>query len=379
MAFNYFNNSSVVCKGASNSSRRIDDLDAARQFGSTLFSFSSFTFTSANKTGRTPPTKGELLQHYDNSTYNWLNDTTFFNTDEDNGAHGVQMFTVPVTTSYTITMRGGSGGFPYDASTRVGRAATVQATFDFTKGDVLRIVVGQVARPTTAAGTNSYNSGGGGGSYVFYTLSDNEPLIVAGGGGGGSFSGTSSLRPDAAGDLTGNPGYYVTNEGTLRAGGALVPNQSLGYGGYNNNSVGHKAGGGAGWKGNGLGGNSLCSVNSPYHVQGGWYKGKTLSTASNTSNGSPFMGGSGGAQGAGNAAYEGGFGGGGGGTGRCGSCQAGGGGGYTGGGISTSTDTSPTKESLAGGGNYVNSSGSSTSFVGYGNAGDQGYVTIASA
>jgi len=375
MAFNYFNNSSAVGKGfGASTSRRIDDLDAARHFSLTFFIFTSFTFTSAGRAGRTGPTLGELLFSYPNqlSFYDWLNDTAFFNVDSN--AQGVQMFTIPQTGSYRITSRGGSGGFPSEGNSRVGRAAVVQATFDFTKGDVMRIVVGQNGLPSSSSGSTSYNSGGGGGSYLFYALTDTEPLLVAGGGGGGSYSGNSSLRPDAANDFTGNPGFYVTNEGQTRGGGALVSNQTLGFGGYNNNSVNHKAGSGAGWKGTGHGGHTLCSPQAPYHVQGGWHKGKTLSTASNTSNGGPFMGGWGGASSPGNGSYQGGFGGGGGGTGRCGSCQAGGGGGYSGGGISTSSDTSPTKESLAGGGNYVHSSASSSTVAGYGNPGNTGYV-----
>lgn len=350
--------------------------------GGDLFDFTSFTFQTANLTGRTGPTKTQLLSHYNTSSFAWLNNSSYF--DVDSNAQGVQMFTVPSDGNYRIICAGASGGYSYDASrtNRVGRGAEVYGEFSLTQGTILRIVVGQKGRPVSTSNPDgpltgqAYNSGGGGGSFVFYTLSDTEPLVAAGGGGGGAYSGQSGYRPDAATDLTGNPGTGVNNEGNNTFSG-LLSGQNLGYGGINIVSgLNHRGGGGAGWKGNGSGGHSLCSVQSPYHVQGGWSKSKSLDTSSSTSNGGPFMGGWGGNNQAGNGSQQGGFGGGGGGTGRCGSCQAGGGGGYTGGGINTSTDNSPTKEALAGGGNYVISSASNRTYSGLRNAGESGFVTI---
>lgn len=383
MTFNYQRYGSYTgsTRARSNKTGRFD-VSASRLIGDSLFEFTSFTFQTSGLTGRLGPTSAQLLSYYDTTTYPWLNNTAFF--DVDSSAQGVQMFTIPVSGTYRIWAVGASGGYSYDTTRtdRVGRGASVAADFDFTKGDVLRIVVGQKGRPVSTSNPDgpltgqAYNSGGGGGSFVFYTLSDTEPLLVAGGGGGGSYSGTSGYSPDAATTTTGEPGVGIDNNGTGLFSG-LVTGQSLGYGGVNNGANAHLAGCGAGWKGNGGGGHSICTVQSPYMVQGGWSKSKTLNTTNTTSNGGPFVGGWGGNNQAGNGSQQGGFGGGGGGTGRCGSCQAGGGGGYSGGGFETgSTNSSPTMEALAGGGNYVNAVGSLVSSVTLSNAGVEGSVQI---
>ena len=377
----YIKNGGLIGSGTITEKRGVYDSIASQLTGDSLFTFTSFTFGTGGLTGRTGPTLSDLLSDYDTATYSWLTNTGYF--DVDSSARGVQMWTVPASGTYRITVAGASGGYSYDTgrTNRVGRGAIVRADFDLSGGDVLRIVVGQKGRPVSTSnpdgpGTGyAYNSGGGGGSFVFYTLSDAEPLIVAGGGGGGSYSGNSGYAPDAASNITGNPGQGVNNEGYNLYSG-LLSGQTIGYGGINTTGTTYPAGGGAGWKGNGLGGHTNCSYQSPYYVQGGWSKSKTLDTSSSTSNGGPFMGGWGGNNQAGNGSQQGGFGGGGGGTGRCGSCQSGGGGGYTGGGIQSSTDTTPTKEALAGGGNYVNSSGSNGTFVSLSTAGADGYVTI---
>lgn len=379
---NYYHHTSNVIGAAESVTTGLNDINWTESDGQNLYAFTSFQFGTANLTGREGPTRTQLLAFYDTTTYSWLNDTAFF--DVDSTAQGVQMFTVPSSGTYRITARGASGGYSYDTATqtRVGKGATVRAEFSLAGGDILRIVVGQKGRPVSTANPDgpltgqSYNSGGGGGSFVFYTLADSEPLLVAGGGGGGSYSGTSTLAPDASFALSGAPGTGVDNDGAGTFSG-LVSGQSLGFGGVNNGANAHRAGCGAGWKGNGFGGHTICSVQSPFHVQGGWSKSKSYDNSSSTTNGGPFVGGWGGNNQAGNGSQQGGFGGGGGGTGRCGSCQAGGGGGYSGGGFETgSTNSSPTKEALAGGGNYVNSAGANGTFVSFGSAGADGYVLV---
>lgn len=377
----YSKNGGLIGTGPITEKQGVYDQIASQLIGDELYSFTSFTFGTSGLTGRTGPTLSQLTTAYDTSTYPWLLNTSYFNVDSN--AQGVQMWTVPASGTYRIFCAGASGGYSYDTSRvdRVGRGAVVRGDFTLTQGDILRIVVGQKGRPVSTSNPDgpltgsAYNSGGGGGSFVFYTLSDTEPLVAAGGGGGGSYSGTSGYAPHAAQDITGNPGTGVNNDGAGTYSG-LLSNQSLGYGGANGSSVGHKAGGGAGWKGNGSGGNTLCSAQANLYVQPGWSKGKTLDTSNSSSNGGPFMGGWGGNNQAGNGSQQGGFGGGGGGTGRCGSCQAGGGGGYTGGGLASSTNSSPTKEALAGGGNYVNSVASNRTYVSLVAAGQHGYVTI---
>ena len=377
----YTKNGGLIGVGNIYTATGVHDLIASSHQLVSLYAFSSFTFDTSGLTGRTGPTLTELLNEYDTATYPWLNDTNYFNVDSN--AQGVQMWTVPTNGTYRITCAGASGGYSYDTTRvdRVGQGAIVRGDLVLAKGTVLRIVVGQKGRPVSTSNPDgpltgqAYNSGGGGGSFVFYTLTDTEPLIVAGGGGGGSYSGTAGYAPHAATDITGNPGTGVTDDGATEFSG-LLSGQSLGDGGPNGTSNGHKAGGGAGWKANGGGGHTICTAQADFHVQGGWFKGKTLDTTSTTSNGGPFMGGWGGNDQAGNGSQQGGFGGGGGGTGRCGSCQSGGGGGYTGGGLGSSTNSSPTKEALAGGGNYVNVAASNRTYVGQHTAGSDGYVTI---
>lgn len=377
----YSRNGGLIGTGSITSKQGVYDQIASQIIGDALYDFTSFTFGTSGLTGRTGPTLTQLLNSYNTSTYSWLSDTDYFNVDSN--AQGVQMWTVPASGTYRITCAGASGGYSYDTTRvdRVGKGAIVRGDFDLIAGTILRIVVGQKGRPVSTSNPdgpltgNAYNSGGGGGSFVFYTLSDAEPLVVAGGGGGGSYDGTSGYAPHAATDITGNPGTGVNNNGDGTYSG-LLSNQTLGYGGANGSGTTYKAGGGAGWKGNGSGGHSLCTTQASYHVQAGWFKGKTLDTSSSTTNGGPFMGGWGGNNQAGNGSQQGGFGGGGGGTGRCGSCQAGGGGGYTGGGMQTSNTNSPTKEALAGGGNYINSVASNRTYVNLNSAGSSGYVTI---
>ena len=377
----YTTNGGLIGTGAIDSKQGVYDQIASQILKDVLYEFTSFTFGTSGLTGRTGPTLTQLTTAYDTSTYAWLSDTDYFNVDSN--AQGVQMWTVPATGTYRITCAGASGGYSYDTTrtNRVGQGAIVRGDFTFNQGDILRIIVGQKGRPVSTSNPDgpltgyAYNSGGGGGSFVCYTLSDTEPLVVAGGGGGGSYSGTSGYAPHAATNITGYPGTGVNNNGANLYSG-LQSGQTLGYGGVNGSAVGHKGGGGAGWKGNGSGGHTLCTAQANYHVQPGWSKGKSLDTSSSTTNGGPFMGGWGGNNQAGNGSQQGGFGGGGGGTGRCGSCQAGGGGGYTGGGLGTSNNSSPTMESLAGGGNYVNSVASNGTYVSLNGAGSDGYVTI---
>ena len=92
--------------------------------------------------------------------------------------NGIQFWTVPYTGTYEITAVGAAGGYDTTGSTARGRGALMKEEFDFKKGDVLKILVGQ----TAPVNNRATSSGGGGGSFV--ATSSNKPLIVAGGGGG---------------------------------------------------------------------------------------------------------------------------------------------------------------------------------------------------
>ncbi|GAB5389820.1 MAG: hypothetical protein Alpg2KO_27880 [Alphaproteobacteria bacterium] len=129
------------------------------------FNFSSHEFRSCGATGRTGPSLSDCQGFYSTS---WHGDTNNFNV-----TGGIQYFTVPHDGTYRILATGAQGG-----SSCGGRGVQVQADFILTRGDVLKILVGQPGRSH-----NNNSSGGGGGSFV--ATSTDVPLIVAGGGAGG--------------------------------------------------------------------------------------------------------------------------------------------------------------------------------------------------
>lgn len=108
--------------------------------------------------------------------------------------NGIQEWTVPVTASYRIEANGAKGG-DSGYSPVGGNGARILGTFNLTKGDKIKILVGQI-------GANAaHDASGGGGSFV--TTESNSPLIVAGGGGGGSASGYNGTYGSKHGQTTG--------------------------------------------------------------------------------------------------------------------------------------------------------------------------------
>ncbi|XP_028411498.1 loricrin-like [Dendronephthya gigantea] len=123
-------------------------------------------FTSLGATGRLGPSSlGSYYVGRDNDNMVTLK-------------NGTQFWTVPYTGTYEITAVGAAGGYDKYGSIARGRGAYMRGEFNFEKGDVIKILVGQKAPVNTALSS----SGGGGGSFV--ATSSNIPLIVAGGGGG---------------------------------------------------------------------------------------------------------------------------------------------------------------------------------------------------
>ena len=157
---------------------------------SSLYAFTSFEFTNAGQTGQSGPTLGTCLSTYNTTTYPWLNNTAYFNVVTP----GIQLWTVPKTGNYTIQAKGAPGGA---SSSNV---ASITGTFALTRGDKIRILVGQAGATGTSGcgnsmgggggGTNSYMGGGGGGyngggsgGVASCTCS-----LIGGGGGGGSYN-----------------------------------------------------------------------------------------------------------------------------------------------------------------------------------------------
>lgn len=98
---------------------------------------------------------------------------------------GIQIWQVPLNGSYVIEAWGASGAQGQESAssnkTAGGKGAFMKGTFNLTRGNVLKILVGQAG----SEGATGYPLPGGGGGGTFVTFSSNTALIVAGGGGGG--------------------------------------------------------------------------------------------------------------------------------------------------------------------------------------------------
>jgi alpha-tubulin suppressor-like RCC1 family protein len=272
---------------------------------SALYAFTTHTFTNASVTGRFGPTLFHCRNAY--STVIWTQDTA--NNYLNMTTQGIQLWTVPATGSYTITCAGAKGGST-DRFTG-GQGITMSGTFTLTKGEIIKIAVGQIG------GSYAFTGGGGGGSFV--SKSDNTPLIVAGGGGG-------------AGDSGGN-GY---NASTLTSGTIGHSGYAAGVDGYGSTSTDNGGWGqsGAGFYGDGNGRNTSASWGSG-EVAKAFVNGATGAQENGTSATSSCNGAPGGFGGGGSGACNGG----GGGGGYSGGGAGGGGGGSFNSGASQSNGT----------------------------------------
>ena len=255
-----------------------------------VFSQTVHTFTNAGKTGNKGPNQTEVTSAYTGTN---LEEKVTVNT------RGVQEWTVPQTTTYTIEAFGAEGGndqgnFNYNGDTdhQPGKGAHIKGTFTLQRNDVIRIVVGQKGQTGIV-----YGGGGGGGTYVVRTpYNTNASILVIAGGGGGA-------APNADNDT------YKHGSADSTGGQSFDNNLNVILGGVDGN------GGGASSTGGGSGGG------------GGFFSDGTASYGGSLSSGEAFINGSLGATGS--FALFGGFGGGGGG--HSNHTGGGGGGGYSGG------------------------------------------------
>ena len=237
---------------------------------------------------------------------------------------GIQIWTVPLTAMFSLTVAGASGGETQYFSG--GKGAVVCGMVRLVKGTQLRIMVGQKGKngPTSAAGS----AGGGGGTFV--TDGNNTLLAAAGAGGGGGLQVTSQAGDN--GQSGENGSIYG---GTNGLGGRVQGTQQT------------DAGGGGGFIGNGM-----CCL----------FQQNTCTSRTCSEAGRSFLNGGLG----GTGISDGGFGGGGAGC----TFFPGGGGGYSGGGVrATSFDDG---SQGGGGGSYCTDDLKSTNST---NDGD-GYVLI---
>ena len=138
---------------------------------SSLYHFSSHTFTNCGATGRNGPTLANCISEYYSAS--WASNTDLFNMT----TQGIQEWTVPESGRYKIKAWGA------DADNRTGgRGGIIEATFTLNKGEVIKILCGQRPSPYTNG-----NGSGAGGTFVVRSPYTNigSVLIVAGGGGGG--------------------------------------------------------------------------------------------------------------------------------------------------------------------------------------------------
>jgi hypothetical protein len=301
-----------------------------------LYDFSSFTFTSANISGSTPPTLQQLRAAYTGSVSGsvFAGNPLYFTTGS---FRGYQIWTVPATATYEIEAAGARSGiaiYPTNTPKTFWGGAIIRGRYNLTQGQKIVMVVGQPAL-TPPTQNNSFNGpGGGGGTYIVLSGS-NTPIIIAGGAGaGGAWSGdTATLRSGSNG--------ATTMSGSFSWGGAPGGTGSLGGMSHRNNAGvvsinSYDAGGGGGFLGSGFNGLAVVANTTNANTGGGglaFLSGSTGGVAA-----SSFAG----------QATAGGFGGGGGGTPIAGA----GGGGYSGGAGSYRT-TSTATDGGGGGGSFA--------------------------
>ena len=214
----------------------------------------TLTFTNAGATGHTGPTQNQINTAYSGTT---LESKVTINTQ------GIQEWTVPATTTYTIDAYGGEGG-----GTAPGQGARMKGDFDLTKDDVIKIVVGQKGVAETYLRNGRYAGGGGGGTFVIQSPYNNTAsvLVIAGGGGGGGTDedgSTADAITQTHTSNTGLEGYGGNDAREGNAGAGFLGDGVLGahsghvkaYG-FVNGAVGGQGatGGGRGYGGFGGGG-----------------------------------------------------------------------------------------------------------------------------
>lgn len=187
-----------------------------------LYSFTDATFTPGTQTGRFGPSTATAVSGLTGTGVDsWKNNTSYFDTSS-----GIQLWTVPLTGTYRIEVWGAQGG---GGSYSGGFGARMRGDFTLTRGDVIKILVGQTGGPGSTYG-------GGGGMTAVATIS-NVPLIVAGG--GNTLSAWSSTLSHAVTTTSGLAGSGGAAGGTNGNGGGTGPSGTCD--------------GGAGFFGNGTG------------------------------------------------------------------------------------------------------------------------------
>ena len=326
---NYIGNTSV--------SNRPLNLPLIGSTGS-LFSFTTFTFTSAGLCGRFGPTLASLQANATYAAQPWTSNAAFFSQGR---AQGYQVWQPPKNGIYEIEVAGGRGNWGSTSESH-GRGAIVRGNFTLSTAIKLEMVVGQIAgssvnissNPATGSGTSF--AGGGGGSFVVLQ-GTSTPIIIAGGGAGSYSSYTTQAIVN--GQTRERPRW----DGYALSPSVLGTNPAIGGGGS-----GYHGGGGGGLLTAGLGYTAgtagiTDSAGGQQTTHGASFVGGTVDNAVGTwyaTGGGPSSG----------TSAKGGFGGGGGG--HTGNNTGGGGGGYSGG-HGGQTSLGGSFNSGIGGGSYI--------------------------
>jgi hypothetical protein len=294
---------------------------------SPYYSFTSFNFNPAGATGATGPT---TLAAY-GTTYPGYG-TAYALSIGSGTSTGMQLWIVPESASYTFVVAGAAGGA---GGVAAGKGAIITLTLTLTKGDVIKLLIGQQGTSSTSncpvtkggagGGSFVYNNttstllavaggggGGAGGPIVTAGLADASlttsgkdgdggstsgagglsgsggagasPACTVGGGGGGGFTGngTDGIYNGVAGSPGPNGGKSFTNGGT----GGFNTNEGNTYGGFGGGgaSGNHCGGGGGGYSGGGGGGLRTCNCSDTQVGGGGGSYGTVGFTSSSVTN-----------------------------------------------------------------------------------------------
>ena len=290
-------------------------LTPAAPAGASLYSFTSITFTNAGVSGASGPNLSQCVSAYQGANP-WVVNTSYFNMSNT----GIQLWTVPQTTSYSFSVAGARGGAGGGGG--YGLGALLGLTLNLTSGHILAIAVGQIGIEQTSGCGGSFSVGGGGGGTFVYNTTTSTWLVVAGGGGGGgsiaiqsannasltTSGNTAPLANGGAGGTGGSgggastggcaTGSYggggITGDGGGSGGGKSYTNGLSGgtgnYGGFGGGGgIGtYGGGGGGGYSGGGGGALNTCSCSDITGGGGGGSYGIvsfTSSAATNAANG----------------------------------------------------------------------------------------------
>lgn len=261
-----------------------------------LYDFVSHLFTNASAEGFKGPTLVQCRSAYSNVAW------TQSSSNLDMLQQGIQIWKVPMTGVYKVTIAGAAG-----AGSNRGFGRKFSAMIQVLVGTNLKLLVGQL-------GTIITNTVGGGGGASYIATMDNMPVLVAPGGGGSGSGGRGTVITDGyfdqGYDSAGTPSYFSSGGAsfTFRSQAITFDNTSCvalsfkdgglganntqpggegGFGGgggvyYDVKSTGTGTGGGGG----GFAGGSayMTYYNNFYSGQGGYsyYKGEYVVTTSAT-------------------------------------------------------------------------------------------------